>query len=80
MSEPFAKGQYTYDITAEFHSAEIGWEVINFPDFLNAMSVNLDGFNMELAAHAISRLGRENPSATIYISPNYDEDIATRAR
>lgn len=79
MREPFAEGHYSYDIMAEFHSADIEWDVIGFPGFLEAMNASLDGFNLEKAVHAISGLGRENPRATIYISPNYDEDIATRA-
>lgn len=78
MREPFVQGQYVYDIMAEFDSADIGWEVAGFNGFIEAMGANLDGFDLEAAARKISKLGRDNPMETIYISPNYEKDIATR--
>ncbi|MBC3810699.1 hypothetical protein [Undibacterium aquatile] len=79
LRKPFNEGQYVYDIMAEFHSMDIDWEVNGFQGFLEAMNANLDKFNLELATIAINQLSPERPTATIYVSPNYPVDIATRA-
>jgi hypothetical protein len=71
MLEPFQQGQYRYDITAEFDSMEIEWEINGFEGFLEAMRVNLDDFDIEPAAVAINQLGRERRTATIYASTYY---------
>jgi hypothetical protein len=78
MEEPYLPGQYVFDIMAEFDHMDIEWEVKGFHGFFEVMSANLDNFNLAAATIAISQLDRDHPRATIYISPHYDLDIATR--
>ncbi len=78
-SEPVIEGEYVYDIMAEFQHMDVEWEVNGFHGFLDAMSINLDNFDIETAKNAIHQLSRARPRAIIYVSSNYPEDITTRA-
>ncbi|QJE01874.1 hypothetical protein HH212_19145 [Massilia forsythiae] len=78
MKEPYTPGHYVYDVMAEFHAVDIGWEDDGVEGFLEAMKANLENFDIALAKKAIEGLGRDRPSTTIYVSPSYPDDITAR--